>query len=88
MVKKIVIALRSREDGAWPKKVVRGRLTVLGVAVDENSTPWSFNRESRGRGFAAIDDAGRDWVLNLERCKVRTEFKLDGSIDSVIVEAR
>jgi len=53
----------------------------MGVAVDENSTPWSLNRKLQGARFAASDAAGKEWELVLERYKVMTTFKVDGSID-------
>ncbi len=81
----MMIALNPRMSSQWPKQVVRGRLTLMGVAVDENSTPWSLNRKLTGAKFASTDEEGKEYALVLERYKVMTTFEVDGSIDRLYI---
>jgi len=81
----LMVALRPAKNPDWPKQVVRGRLTLMGVDVDENSTPWSLNRKLKDGKFVCTDQAGKEYELVLDRYKVMTTFKVDGSIDKLYV---
>ncbi len=85
-IESFIIALRPRPTHWWPRKMIGGRLTVLGVPVDENSTPWSLNRKLDREKFVG-DDSGWEWKLALERYTIKTQFNWNGTIDSLTIDA-
>jgi hypothetical protein len=85
-IETLVIALRPRPMRWWPKEMAAGRLTLLGLPVDENSTPWSLNRQLGSQKFVG-DESGNEWTLALDGYTLKATFDLDGTIDSLTIHA-